>query len=79
MASVYAKISVDTNEVCDMDQNTNDVNESATLSLRELMIGHKRSHYYRKLITTGSRTPITDGFAPRWCMSAVIGDHYLRQ
>ena len=35
-------------------------------------------HYYRKLNTAGSRTPITDGFGPRWCMSAVIGDLYLR-
>jgi hypothetical protein len=79
MAFVYAKIFVDTNEVCDMDKNTNAVNESATLSLRELMIGRKRSHYYRKLIITGSRTPIIDSFAPRWCMSAVIDDHYLHR
>ena len=37
-----------------------------------------KNHYYRKLITAGSRTPITDSFGPRWCMSAVIGDLYLR-
>jgi hypothetical protein len=36
-------------------------------------------HYYRKLITAGCRTPITDSFGPCWCMSAVIGDLYLRR
>ena len=34
---------------------------------------------HRKLNTAGSRTPITDGFGPRWCKSAVISDLYLRR
>jgi hypothetical protein len=37
------------------------------------------NRYYRKLIIAGSRTTITAGFGPCWCMSAVIGDHYFRR
>jgi hypothetical protein len=35
-------------------------------------------HYYKKLNTTGSRTPIADGFEPIG-VSAMIGDLYLRR
>ena len=38
---------------------------------------HVYTHYYRKLNTIGSRTPITNGFGPRWCMLVVINDLYL--
>ena len=41
-----------------------------------LCISH---HYYRKLFTAGSRTPITVGFRPRWSKSTVMGDHYLHR